>query len=139
MDQGRNPFSIDLPLLRKTQEGCGGLRGENPGAFPKAGPILQQPFSLLESAQTLAGIAFGAAGKLAKNFPAASKFAGKLFQQGSLDSHSILEFSETWTSKTKAETHFRLTCHCRFLSTRLPMQKLNLDSTLSVKSPLQAT
>ena len=29
----------------KTQEGCGGLRRENPGAFPKARPIFQQPFS----------------------------------------------------------------------------------------------
>ena len=28
------------------------------------------------------------------NFPAASKFAGKLFQQGISDSHSLLEFSE---------------------------------------------
>ena len=68
------------------------LRGENPGAFPKAGPIFQQPFSLPENAQTLAGIAFGAAGKSVKNFPAASKFAGKLFQQGISDSHSLLEF-----------------------------------------------
>ena len=52
---------------------------ENPGAFPKAGPIFQQPFSVPENAQTLAGIAFGAAGKSVKNFPAASKFAAKLF------------------------------------------------------------
>ena len=59
-------------LLRETQEGCGGLRGESAEAFPKAGPIFQQPFSLLENAQTLAGIAFRAAGKSVKNFPAAS-------------------------------------------------------------------
>ena len=70
-----------------------GLGGENPGAFPKAGPIFQQPFSLPENAQNLAGIAFRAAGKPVKNFPAASKFAGKLFQQGISDSHSLLEFS----------------------------------------------
>ena len=49
------------PLFRETQEGCGGLRGENPGAFPKAGPIFQQPFSLPQNAQTLAGIAWGIA------------------------------------------------------------------------------
>ena len=61
---------------RKTQEGCGGLRGENPGAFPKAGPIFQQPFSLQENAKTLAETAFRAAGKSVKNFPTVSKFAG---------------------------------------------------------------
>ena len=55
-------------LLRRTQEGCGGLGGENPAAFPQARPIFQQPFSLLENAQTLAGIAFRAAGKSANNF-----------------------------------------------------------------------
>ena len=81
------------PLIRRTQEGCGGLRGENPAAFPQARPFFQQPFSLPESAQTLAGIAFRAAGKSVRNFPAASKFARKLFQQGILDSHSLL--SET--------------------------------------------
>ena len=37
-------------MVRETQEGCGGLRGENPRAFPKAGPIFQQPFSLPENA-----------------------------------------------------------------------------------------
>ena len=79
-----------LVKLRKTQEGCGGLRGEKPGAFPKAGPIVQQPFSLPENAQTLAGIAFGAGGKSVKSIPAAPKFAGKLFQQGISDCHSLL-------------------------------------------------
>ena len=86
---------MSLYIYQKTQEGCGGLRGENPGAFPKAGPIFQQPFALPENAQTLAGITFfGAAGKSVKNSPAASKFARKLFQQGISDSHSLLEFSE---------------------------------------------
>ena len=80
-------------VKKKTQEGCGGLGGENPGAFPKAWPIFQPPFYLPESAQNLAGITFRAAGQSGKNFPAASKFAGKLFQQGSSDSHSLLEFS----------------------------------------------
>ena len=65
-----------LPISGKTQEGCGGLGGENPGVFPKAGPIFKQPFSLSESAQTLAGIAFRAAGKTeGKKFPTVSKFA----------------------------------------------------------------
>ena len=27
------------PSLRRTQEGCGGLRGENPGAFPNYSPV----------------------------------------------------------------------------------------------------
>ena len=36
--------------FRESQEGCGGLRGENPEAFPKAGPIFQQLFSLPENA-----------------------------------------------------------------------------------------
>ena len=40
-------------MLQKTQEGRGGLGGENPGAFPKVGPIFQQPFSLPESAKPL--------------------------------------------------------------------------------------
>ena len=50
-------------------------------SLPQARPILQQPFSLPESAQTLAGIAFRAAGKSGNHFPAASKFAGKPFLQ----------------------------------------------------------
>ena len=79
---------------QKPQEGCGGLRRENIVAFPKAGPKFQQPFSLLENAQTLAGIAFGAAGKSMKNFQAASQFAGKLFQQAISDSPSLVEFSD---------------------------------------------
>ena len=81
--------------LRRTQGGCGGLGGEIPAAFPQARPIFQQPFSLPENAQTLAVIAFHAAGKSVNNFPAASKFARKLFQQGILDSHSLLEFSDS--------------------------------------------
>ena len=80
--------------LRRTQGGCGGLGGENPAAFPQVRPIFQQPFSLPENAQTLAGLAFRATGKSVNHFPAASKFAGKLFQQGISDSHSLLEFSE---------------------------------------------
>ena len=49
--------------------------------------------SLPENAQTLAVIAFRDAGKWCEEFPAASKFAGKLFQQGISDSHSLLEVS----------------------------------------------
>ena len=85
----------NLVTIRRTQGGCGGLGGENPAAFLQARPIFQQPFSLPENAQTLAGITFRAAGKSVKKFPAASKFAGKFFQQGISDSHSLLEFSET--------------------------------------------
>ena len=96
-DEGSSLQRLALSMFFFTQrnslEGCGGLRRENPGAFPKAGPIFQQPFSLPENAQTLAGIAFGAAGKSVNIFPAASKFARKCFQQGISDSHGLLEFS----------------------------------------------
>ena len=92
--QGEKKIREGFPKVRRTQEGCGGLGGENPAAFPKSRPIFQQPFSLPENAQTLAGIAFRAAGKLVKNFPAASKFAGNLFQHRISDSHSLLEFSD---------------------------------------------
>ena len=84
-----------LPVLRRTQEGCGGLGGAN----------FQQPFSLPENGQTLAGIAFRAAGKSPNNFPAASKFARKLFQQGISDSHSLLEFSEVQCRRVALQRH----------------------------------
>ena len=80
--------------IRKTQEGCGGLRGEIQERSRSRFRFFQQPFALPENAQTLAGIAFRAAGKSVENFPAASKFAGKLYQQGISDSHSLPEFSE---------------------------------------------
>ena len=70
------------PKFRRTREGCGGLGGENSAVFLQARPIFQQPFSLPESAQTLAGIAFRAAGKSQNHFPAASKFAEKTFPEG---------------------------------------------------------
>ena len=41
----------------------------------RRGQFFRQPFSLPESAQTLAGIAFRAARKSVRNFPAALKFA----------------------------------------------------------------
>ena len=44
-----------LIFFRETQEGCRGPGAENAGAFPKEGPIFQQPFPLPESAQALAG------------------------------------------------------------------------------------
>ena len=96
------------PRVRRTPEGCGGLRGENPAAFPQARPILQQPFSWPESAQTLAGKALRAAGKSGNHFPAASKFAGKPFQQGISDSHSLLEFSDRGVKKTFFSQRFWL-------------------------------
>ena len=64
----------------------------------RQGRFFQQPFSLPGNAQTLAGIASRAAGKSVKNFPAESKFAGKLFQQGISDSHSLFEVSDLRTS-----------------------------------------
>ena len=41
-----------------------------------------------------------------KNFPAVSKFAGKHFQKGISDSHSLLEFSDFWVG-------FRASKRCR--------------------------
>ena len=64
--------------------GCGGLGGENRGALPKAGLIFQQPLSLLEGVQTLAGIASRAAQKQSfevaesKEFRAATAFSSFL-------------------------------------------------------------
>ena len=59
----------------------------------RRGQFSSSRFSLPESAQTLAGIAFRAAGKSVRNFPAASKFARKLFQQGLLDRLTATAFS----------------------------------------------
>ena len=66
------------------------------------------PFSVPENAQTLAGVAFCAAGKSGNNFPAASRFAGKLFQQRISDSHSLLEFSEFSVWVTRAGVLYHL-------------------------------
>ena len=63
-------------------------------SIPEGKADFPAKFSLPENVQTLAGIAFCAAGKSVKNFPAASKVAGELFQQGILDSHSLLEFPD---------------------------------------------
>ena len=68
-----------------TQEGCGRLGGENPGAFPKAGPIFQQPFPCRKVPETLVGIALRAARKSSdfqqcRNLPASEEqfeFAGQ--------------------------------------------------------------
>ena len=98
-------------LIRKAQEGSGGLGGENPRGLTKARPIFQQPFSLLELAQTLPGIASRAAGKSGKDFPAAPEFARKPFQKGISDSHGLLEFSDKMEEGLKisgAKAHSRI-------------------------------
>ena len=69
-------------------------------SVPEGGADFPAAISLPENAQTLAGIAFRAAGKSVKNFPAASKFAGKLFQQGISDSHCLPEFSDIGVAQT---------------------------------------
>ena len=69
--------ALVLLCSEKTQEGCCGLRGENPGAFPKAGPTFQQPFSLPENAQTLAFTAFHAAGKSVNTFSSSVEICWK--------------------------------------------------------------
>ena len=64
----------------------------------RRGQFSSSRFPCRKVPQTFAGIAFRAAGKSGNHFPAASKFAGKPFQQGISDSHSLLEFSENRTS-----------------------------------------
>ena len=54
---------------------------EKSSSVPAGAANFPAAVSLPESAQTLAGIAFRAAGKSENHFPAASKFAGKPFQQ----------------------------------------------------------
>ena len=79
---------------------------------PEGGADFPAAIFLPENAQTLAGIAFRAAGKSVNNFPAASKFARKLFQQGISDSHSPLEFScfrKVWVSIKFLSAKFGLT------------------------------
>ena len=75
-------FPVPVRFLGHPENSRRLWRSQSPGALPKAGQIFQQPFSLPENAQTLAGIAFRVAGKSVKNRPAASKFAGKRFQEG---------------------------------------------------------
>ena len=76
-------FAASKPLKFASPLGNGGvLRSQVGERFRKEGdggegPIFQQPFSLPERAQTLAGIASRAAGESGKNFPAASAFADK--------------------------------------------------------------
>ena len=64
--------------------------------------------SLPESAQALTGIAFGAAGSSENNFSSSVEIAGKRFQQGSLDSHSPLEFSDKWAKARKTVSKNRV-------------------------------
>ena len=104
------PFIIPL-LSEELKKAVAVSGGANP-AFPKARPIFQQPFSLPESAQSLAGTAFRAAGKSGKNFPAAPKIAGKPFQQGISDSHSLLEFSDVSVQCLSAPRSQRYGCEC---------------------------
>ena len=72
------------PKIRKTQEGCGGLGGENPGAFPKAGPIFQQPFSLPDNAQHFV---------LPENRGRTSSSI-EICPARNSDNHSLLDFSD---------------------------------------------
>ena len=69
---------------------------------PEGGPDFLAVIFLAGSAQTLAGIASRAAGKSQKNFPAVPQMcAGKPFQQGIPDSHSLLEFSAPQPLRTQ--------------------------------------
>ena len=90
-------------------------------------------FSLPENAQTLAGIAFCAAGKSGNNFPAASKFAGKLFQQRLSDSHcdSLLDFSDS----IREEVPQSEICHeILILHSRKFLRKMSRDKFWALSS-----
>ena len=86
-----------------------GVRGENPGAFPKGRPIFQQPISLPENAQTLAGIALCAAGTSVNNFQQRrslpENFSSSKFLTATAFS-SFLRFSLFWITKAKAKENF---------------------------------
>ena len=73
--------------IRKTQEGYGGLGGENPGAFQKSGEDFRAAIFLAGKCSNLGGDSIWCCWK--------SKFGGKLCQQGLSDSHSLLEFSDS--------------------------------------------
>ena len=62
--------------------------------------------NLPESAQTLAGIACPAARKSGKTFAVASKFAGRPFQQGISDSHSLRVFLSGASSHSSATLRY---------------------------------
>ena len=96
---GSDPTSQVLQKLQKNSRRLWRSQKRNPAAFPKAGPIFQQPFSLPEKAQTLAGTAFGAAGKSMNNFPAASR-----------NLHQTLSGKEFWTAT--AFSSFLKNLHC---------------------------
>ena len=101
----------NLLVFPETQEGCGRFRRENPGAFPKAGPIFRMMMMMMIMMMVMMMMmmmliilggkcpnldrdCIRCCRKSVKNFSSASKFAGKLYQQGISDSHSLLEFSE---------------------------------------------
>ena len=78
--KSHDTFRPPPPFVRRTQEGCGGLGGENPAAFPQARPIFQQPFSLAGKCPSLGRDSISRCQKR-NRFPAASKFA-KTFPAG---------------------------------------------------------
>ena len=81
---GRRGLARGNPSLRRTQEGCGGLGGGNPAAFPQARPIFQQPCSLPESAQTLARDSISCCPKIAESFSSSFGICRKTFPAGNL-------------------------------------------------------
>ena len=79
------------------------------------------------AAAFLAGVEFRAAGKSGKNFPAASRFAGKPFQQGISDSHSLFEFLR------------EVRCHCTYFGPRQNKRCLRIPSLPSEHTCIHAT
>ena len=80
----RDPLRSAIPLrssllIRRTQEGCGGLGGENPAAFPKARPIFQQPFFLPESSPNLGRDSISCCRKVGKEFTSSAEICRETF------------------------------------------------------------
>ena len=69
-------------------------QGRKSRSVPEGGADFPAAIFLAEKSPNLGRNRIRAAGKSVKSFPAAPKFASKLFHQRVSDSHSLLEFSD---------------------------------------------
>ena len=87
-----------------TQKNSGRLWRSQRGksrSVPKGGADYPAAFFLAGKCPNLGRDSISCCQKIAEEFPAASKFARKCFQQGISDSHSLLEFSVEYTRRTQ--------------------------------------
>ena len=96
---------------QKTQEGCGGLSGENPGAFPKAGADFPAAIFLAGKCPNLGRHSISCCWKIGEEFSSSVEICQEAFQQGISDSHILLEFSDQLTHAPKS----RAFCELRLL------------------------